>query len=136
MSKNTGVEWVKKIIRIRSDYIKVCEFIEFLATKKNISTKILFNDIFEYSLDSLARKGFNYDFKDLCQKRIPKGFSISKNTSEVFDQSYQYFKFLLKNKHDKTLYTAEFTELILYIYCVDNLTEGEMSQLDIDWAIF
>lgn len=128
-------DWVKKIIRIKAKYFNVCDYLEFLASKKGLDSRQFISEVFKYSLDTITEKGFTYKIEKYEPRRIPKGFTIASSVSEDFDISYDFYKNVYQKKFGTKLYTAEFTELLLYIYCTNNLSNTEIESIEVEWGI-
>lgn len=127
--------WIQRIVRIRPDYIRLCSFLEFISDKKGIDKPQFFNEVFLYSLNSITDKGFNYNIEEYKPRRKPKGFLMEQDTSDTIDTTYDFYSKIFQKKYNRILYIADFVELLLYIYAINNLTESELQALDLEWGI-
>lgn len=127
--------WQQKTFRIRPDYIKVCSLLEFIAEKRNIERYLFFDDLFNYSIDYIYKNGFLYEFNEYEPKRTNKGFLLRDETLQAFEECHNFIKNIYRTKKYKKLLKAEFVELIIYIFCMNNLKSEELALIDIDWGI-
>lgn len=127
--------WVKNIIRVRSEYITACNYLDFIASKRDIDKREFMSHVFDYSLEKLSKKFYAFNFNSKKVMRIPKGFSISPEVQDKFNKLYNSYNQYYLDKLDKNLYTAEFTELLIYIFCHDNLSPDDITHIDINWGI-
>lgn len=135
MKRNVTGNWKQKIIRLREDYIEVCTFLEYYAQKNKIEKHVFYNNLFKYSLDYLINNGFSYVIEDYESLRKGKGFFLKEDTINYFYETYMFASKYFLKKFRKKLLLAEFTELLIYIYCVNKLSNKEINMLDIDWGI-
>lgn len=119
--------WSQKTFRIKKEYIEVCSFLDYYSMKNNIDRKIFFNDLFKYSLTDIMNNGFKYNIIPYEKRRVPKGFLMEE---ETYDDIKIYHKFV-SNKLTQKLHVGEFIELLIYIYCINNIDED----LNVDWGI-
>lgn len=134
----TNIGWTQKMIRITSDYDKLCFFIDFWAKKNGKDVVTIYDEIFNYSLDNLFEHGFHYRLSDCYSKKVrrePKGFLISNTTRERFENDIKQYASLFNAKFPRNLTVAEFTELLIYIYCMDNFSQKDKDFIEIDWRI-
>jgi hypothetical protein len=131
----TDKPWVKKIIRIKKDYIKLCEYLDFLASKKGIDYRLFISQAFDFSMNYLVEQGFCYEIDYYKNRRHPKGFSITPATSDNFDNNLSFYSDMFYRKFKRKLFVSEFTELLLYIYAINNIKESELKEIDVSWGI-
>lgn len=129
--------WVQKTVRISDDYNKLYTFIELYAKENNLNVKTIFNSIFIYSLDHIVNNGFKYTVIPYNKRREPKGFLISNDTYTKMKDYYEVYKLLYLKLNKSKLYYAEFIELLMYVYCINNFDEKFIDYINtkINWHI-
>lgn len=131
---NSG--WIKRPIRIKNDYIKVCSYLEFIAKKREIDTHVFFNEVFLYSMKSLIEKGLNYSIEEYKPRRIVKGFILNKETSDKLDDLFSAYNKIFSMTCGRKIFFGEFIELMIYIYSMECLRKSDIDVLEtIDWGI-
>lgn len=133
--KSELIDWKQRVIRIRPDYFKVLTYLEFQADKQGVERHAYINNVVRFSLDFLVENGIRYEIEEYEPMRKGKGFFLKKETFNLFDERYKLVSNYYLSKYLKKLLVAEFMELIIYIYCINQLTEDELKLIDINWGI-
>lgn len=127
--------WKSKTVRIKMDYNRLCNFLSYQFNEdNNINSRILFDDILSGALGILEKGNIdNIEMKNYRGRRYPKGFLLHEKTIEKLDNEYKHLKdyFL---RQDINLSVGEFYELLIYIYCLNNLEKKVFKILDIEWG--
>lgn len=134
-AKNKQYEKVQRIVRIKPDYLAVCSYLDFIAKKNKRDLCEFYNDLFISSLDYISKNGFKYYIIPYKPRRTPKGLQMLDKTSSSIDDAYKFLSNIYYGNHMKKLYIAEFIELLLYIYVMNNLSEAEIENIGIEFGI-
>ncbi len=120
----TKLGWNQKLVRLREEYRTLCTFIDFVAKETGKDSIKIYDELVNFSLDHIKKNGFNYVItEEFTGRREPKGLLLSTETQESFKISYNIYQNLYYNKYKKRLTVGEFTELLIYIYCMNNFEE-------------
>ena len=125
-----GNGWTQKTVRLKTEYHKICDFLLFLCNSdEEVQKRKMFNEIFRFSLDYLLDKKDKIEIEKFKGRREPKGFLLEDKTIETLEKEYKVYKDHFK-KESLVLSKGEFYELMLYIYCKNNLKDYEKFFLD------
>lgn len=126
-SRNTLIQlgWKQKIFRLRPDYINICTYLDFHASKTGKDIYYYYDQLFLFSFDHLSQYGFNYNIENFKPLRTNKGFFLSPSTLNRFFSCYNFYSYHFSDNFERNLLVAEFVELLLYIYINYNLTSDE-----------
>lgn len=128
--------WKPMTIRLKHDYINLCDYLEKIhGNKINMERNDFFDMLFRYSLKFLETKGFHFQIEPYNAIRKPKGFSVRKDTANHMILCYDFYSKLFHKMYNRKLYKAEFAELLIYIYAINHLKDYEFMSLDINLGI-
>lgn len=115
---------------------RLCDLLVFISKSKHEDAKEVYNKIFLYSLNELYMNGLHYKIIPYEYRREPKGFLIEKTTEDKLHAYFETYKDLY-NKYQGMPFTyGEFIELLMFIYCQNNLEKKDFVYLDMnDWGI-
>ncbi|MGN9163476.1 hypothetical protein [Clostridium sulfidigenes] len=116
--------WNQKIVRLREEYRTLCTFIDFFAKETGRDSIKIYEELVNFSLDYIAYNGFHYIItEEFTGRREPKGLLLSSDTQKRFKVDFNNYKNLCMRMHGKKLTVGEFTELLIFIYCMNNFEE-------------
>jgi hypothetical protein len=122
VNRKRDKDYIRKVIRINPNYIIICDFLDFYAGYKGKSKFDFYNNLFNYSLKKIS-SDIGYEFRKSPESSygITRSFFLNKKTYNLLHSVYKKSLGLYKKLYDDYLSIGNFTELILYIYIVDNI---------------
>jgi hypothetical protein len=136
VNRRRDKDYIRKVIRISSRYIVICDFLDFYAGYKGENKFEFYNGIFNYSLKKVS-SDIRYKFKESSSSEyeFTKAFFLNKKTYDLLHSTYKKSLKLYKKLYDDYLSIGNFTELILYIYITDNIEKKILDVFKFDFGI-
>jgi len=136
VNRRRDKDYIRKVIRISSRYIVICDFLDFYAGYKGENKFEFYNGIFNYSLKKVS-SDIRYKFKESSSSEyeFTKAFFLNKKTYDLLHSTYKKSLKLYKKLYDDYLSIGNFTELILYIYITDNIEKKILNVFKFDFGI-
>jgi len=129
-------DYIRKVIRINPSYIVICDFLDFYAGYKGKSKFDFYNNLFNYSLKKISSNiGYKFKKSSISEYGITRSFFLSKKTYDLLHSTYKKSLGLYKKLYDDYLSLGNFTELILYIYIIDNIKKEVLDVFKFDFSI-
>ena len=114
----------------------ICDFLDFYAGYKERNKFEFYNDLFNYSLKKLSSNiGYKFKKSPISSYGITRSFFLNKKTYDFLHTTYKKSLGLYKKLYDDYLSTGNFTELILYIYIIDNIEKKILNVFKFDFGI-
>jgi len=136
VNRRRDKDYIRKVIRISSRYIVICDFLDFYAAYKGKNKFEFYNDLFNYSLKKISGD-IRYKFKEVSasEYEFTKAFFLNKKTYDLLYTTYKKSLKLYKKMYDDYLSIGNFTELILYIYITNNIEKKILNVFKFDFGI-
>jgi len=136
VNRRRDKDYIRKVIRVNSNYIVICDFLDFYAGYKGKSKFEFYNDLFNYSLKKLS-SDISYKFRKSPALRygITRSFFINRKVYNLLHSAYKKSQELYKKLYDDYLSMGNFTMLILYIYITDNIENKILDVFKFDFGI-
>lgn len=136
VNRRRDKNYIRKVIRINPKYIVICDFLDFYAGYKERNKFEFYNDLFNYSLKKLSSNiGYKFKKSPISSYGITRSFFLNKKTYDFLHTTYKKSLGLYKKLYDDYLSTGNFTELILYIYIIDNIEKKILNVFKFDFGI-
>jgi hypothetical protein len=136
VNRKRDKDYIRKVIRINPSYIVICDFLDFYAGYKGKSKFDFYNNLFNYSLKKIS-SDIDYKFRKPSESSygITRSFFLNKKTYDLLHVTYKKSQELYKTLYDDYLSMGNFTELILYIYIVDNIEKKILDVFKFDFGV-
>jgi len=136
VNRRRDKDYIRKVIRINPNYIVMCDFLDFYTGYKGKNKFEFYNDLFNYSLKKIS-SDISYKFRKSPESSygITRSFFLNKKTFDLLHTTYKRSQELYKTLYDDYLSMGNFTELILYIYIVDNIEKKILDVFEFDFGI-
>ena len=136
VNRRRDKDYIRKVIRIKPKYIVICDFLDFYAGYKGKSKFEFYNNLFNYSLKKISGD-IGYELRKSPEPNygITRSFFLNKRISDLLHSTYKKSLGLYKKLYDNYLSLGNFTELILYIYIIDNIEEKILNVFKFDFGI-
>ena len=136
VNRRRDKDYIRKVIRINPNYIVMCDFLDFYTGYKGKNKFEFYNDLFNYSLKKIS-SDISYKFRKSPESNygITRSFFLNKKTFDLLHTTYKRSQELYKTLYDDYLSMGNFTELILYIYIVDNIEKKILDVFEFDFGI-
>jgi len=136
VNRRRDKDYIRKVIRISSRYIIICDFLDFYVAYKGKNKFEFYNSIFNYSLKKISGD-IRYKFRksSSSEYEFTKAFFLNKKTYDLLHSTYKKSQGLYKKLYDDYLSIGNFTELILYIYITDNIEKKILDVFKFDFGI-
>ena len=129
-------DYIRKGIRISPRYIVICDFLDFYAGYKEINKYDFYNNLFNYSLKKVPENiGYKFRKNPTSNYGITRSFFLNKKTYNLLHKTYQRSQELYRTLYDDYLSMGNFTELILYLYLVNNIENKILNIFNFDFGI-
>ena len=136
VNRRRDKDYIRKVIRINPRYIVICDFLDFYAGYKGKSKFDFYNNLFNYSLKKISSNiGYKFKKSPASEYGITRSFFFNKKTYNLLHSSYKKSQELYKTLFDDYLSLGNFTELILYIYIIDNIEKKILDLFKFDFGI-
>jgi len=136
VNRRRDKDYIRKVIRISSRYIIICDFLDFYAGYKGKSKFDFYNNIFNYSLKKISSDiGYKFKKSPTSEYGITRSFFLNKKTYDLLHSTYRKSQELYKTLYDYYLSLGNFTELILYIYITNNIEKKILDIFKFDFGI-
>jgi len=136
VNRRRGKDYIRKVVRINSDYVVICDFLDFYAGYKGKNKFEFYNNLFNYSLKKISGDiGYRFNKSSMSEYGITRSFFLNKKTYDLLHSTYKKSHGLYKTLFDDYLSLGNFTELILYIYIIDNIERKILDVFKFDFGI-
>ena len=136
VNRRRDKDYIRKVIRINPNYIVICDFLDFYAGYKGKSKFEFYNDLFNFSLKKISSDlGYKFKKSPMSDYGITRSFFLNKKTYDFLHTTYKKSQELYKTLYDDYLSMGNFTELILYIYIIDNIEKKILDVFKFDFGI-
>ncbi|MHB1347714.1 MAG: hypothetical protein ACYCXK_09510 [Candidatus Humimicrobiaceae bacterium] len=136
VNRKRDKDYIRKVIRISQEYIVLCDFLDFYAGYKEINKFEFYNDLFNYSLSQISGDiGYKFKKPSASVYGITRSFFFNKKTYNLLNTVYNKSQQLYKSLYDDYLSLGNFTELILYIYIINNIDKKILNLFNFDFGI-
>ena len=136
VNRRRDKDYIRKVIRINPKYIVICDFLDFYTGYKEKNKFEFYNNLFNYSLKKISGDiGYKFKKSPVSDYGITRSFFLDKKTYDLLHVIYNKSQQLHKTLHDDYLSMGNFTELILYIYIIDNIEKKILNVFKFDFGI-
>jgi len=136
VNRRRNKDYIRKGIRINQEYIIICDFLDFYSGYKGKNKFEFYNDLFNYSIKKISSDiGYKFKKSPISSFGIVRPFFLDNKTYNLLHVIYKRSQELYKTLYDDYLSMGNFTELILYIYIIDNVDKNILDVFKFDFGI-